>query len=66
MATRHWLFARFAVETDGHHLSARAWGEPVDNTCHQPATEVKGATYTGLAVRQLEDGRWLAQCVVDV
>jgi len=66
MATRHWLFGRFAVETDGRRLSARAWGEAVDNTRHQPATEIKGATYTGLVVRRLADGRWLAQCVVDV
>jgi SHS2 domain-containing protein len=28
--------------------------------------EIKGATYTGLAVKRLDDGSWLAQCVVDV
>jgi tRNA nucleotidyltransferase (CCA-adding enzyme) len=33
---------------------------------HEPAVEVKGATYTALRVEQLEDGHWLVQCVVDV
>lgn len=66
MATRHWLFARFEVVLDDNRLHARAWGEPLDIARHQPAVEVKGATYTMLAVRQQPDGRWLAQCVVDV
>ena len=26
---------------------------------------MKGATFTELEVTQLDDGRWLAQCVVD-
>ena len=34
---------------------------------HQPAVEVKGATYTALPRRaDRDDGIWLAQCVVDV
>ena len=33
---------------------------------HKPAVEVKGATFTELAVRQDPDGRWRAQCIVDV
>ena len=33
---------------------------------HRPAVEVKGATFTELAVRQQTDGSWIAQCVVDV
>ncbi len=65
MATRHMLFGRFAVAIDGDHLAATAWGEPVDVGRHQPAVEVKGATYTQLRVA-MEHGRWLAQCVVDV
>lgn len=66
MATRRMLFARFAVEIRGGHLSARLWGEPVDIPRHRPAVEVKGATYTQLAVRREPAGEWLAQCVVDV
>jgi SHS2 domain-containing protein len=66
MATRHLLFSRFQVAIQGEQLSATAWGEPVDVARHQPAVEVKGATYTELKVAQDEQGQWLAQCVVDV
>lgn len=66
MATRHMLFSRFAVSIEGRHLTAEAWGEPVDVARHQPAAEVKGVSFCELAVRQGLDGEWLAQCVVDV
>ncbi len=66
MATRHMLFSRFEVSIEGEQLSATVWGETVDVKRHQPTVEVKGATYTALEVRQLANGRWLAQCVVDV
>jgi len=66
MATRRMLFSRFDVRIAGDTLEADAWGEPVDIARHAPAVEVKGATLTELAVRQESDGRWLAQCVVDV
>jgi SHS2 domain-containing protein len=65
MAVQHLVFSRFEVHIDGKKLSGRAWGEPVDVDKHQPAVEVKGATYTSLSVRP-HDGGWLAQCVVDV
>jgi tRNA nucleotidyltransferase (CCA-adding enzyme) len=66
MATRRMLFHRFAVQIDGEQLSATAWGEPIDIARHRPAVEVKGATYTDLAVRRGEEDGWVAQCVVDV
>jgi len=66
MATRKMLFSRFKVEISGQHLEATAVGEKVNVIHHQPAVEVKGATYTDLRVAQDTDGRWLAQCVVDV
>lgn len=66
MATRRLLFSHFDVSIADHRLTATARGEPVDVARHQPAAEIKGATYCELAVRRLEDGRWLAQCVVDV
>ncbi len=66
MATRRMLFARFAVHLMESGLEAEAWGEPVDPERHRPAVEVKGATYTALAVQQQPDGGWLARCVVDV
>ena len=66
MATHAMLFSRFDVGIKGCALTAKAWGEPLDRTRHQPAVEIKGATYTGLSVKQGEDGSWIAQCVVDV
>lgn len=66
MATRRMLFAEFAVTIEDGRLRATARGEPVDPSRHQPAVEVKGATFTELAVQEQPPGRWLAQCVVDV
>jgi SHS2 domain-containing protein len=66
IATRWVLFARYEVEIDGGRLRARALGEPVDVERHRPAVEVKGATWTGLAVTRDADGAWTAECVVDV
>jgi len=63
--TRRVLFARFAVSIEGGRLRASAWGQRVDVEKHQPAVEIKGATYTELKVEQRADG-WMAQCVVDV
>ncbi|MBI3049332.1 MAG: archease [Acidobacteria bacterium] len=65
MAVRAMLFGDFAVEIAGGELHATARGEPVDVDRHEPAVEVKGATFTALQVREGPDG-WRAQCVVDV
>jgi SHS2 domain-containing protein len=65
MATRRMLFSQFEIHIEGQQLHGRAWGEPTDVTRHQPAVEVKGATYTALRVGQ-ENDLWTAQCVVDV
>jgi len=66
MATRRMLFSAFVVTVEGSRLNATARGEPVDRVRHEPAVEIKGATYTALRVECMADGRWLAQCVVDV
>jgi SHS2 domain-containing protein len=66
MATQRMLFAEFAVAITDGELSAAARGEAVDVSRHAPAVEVKGATFTELAVRRESDGRWCAQCVLDV
>ena len=66
MARRRMLFGRFQVAITDGRLHAAAQGETVDIGRHQPAVEIKGATYTALAVRRLDNGTWLAQCVVDV
>jgi SHS2 domain-containing protein len=65
MATRNMLFGRFDVRLDDHTLAASAWGEAIDRARHQPAVEVKAATFTGVSVRE-RDGGWVAECVVDV
>ncbi|NMG45118.1 archease [Aromatoleum toluvorans] len=70
MATRRMLFSRFDVRIEadagGFRLAATAWGEAVDVARHQPAAEVKGASFCELAVVHGADGVWVAQCVVDV
>jgi len=66
MDTEQMLFSRFTVEIKLHALQATLYGEPIDRLRHQPAVEIKGATYTALQVTQQPDGDWLAQTVVDV
>lgn len=66
MAVRRMLFARFHVELDGNALRGTATGEAASPARHEPAVEVKGATYTELRVARAPDGGWLAQTVVDV
>jgi tRNA nucleotidyltransferase (CCA-adding enzyme) len=66
MATRRMLFNAFDVTIQNGRLTATAWGEPVDRTRHEPAVEIKGATYTSLLVERRSDGTWRAGCVVDI
>ena len=65
MAVGGMLFREFDVRIEGHELDAVIRGEPVDRDKHQPAVEVKGATYTEILVDQTDEG-WVGQCVVDV
>lgn len=66
MAVRRMLFSHFDVTLRDGRLQAEICGEAVDRSRHDPAVEVKGATFTELAVRQRNDGIWVAQCVIDV
>ncbi|MGZ4955307.1 MAG: archease [Methylobacter sp.] len=66
MSTQGLLFNRFEVVIDDDILSAIAYGETVNRQKHQPAVEIKGATFTELRVYQQSDDVWVAQCVVDV
>ena len=66
MATRKMCFGRFDVRIENGELLGRAWGEALDVARHAPNVEPKGATYTALRVAEGRDGRWVAQCVVDV
>ncbi len=65
ISTRYMLFSQFEVFIENGHLKARARGEPIDVKRHQPTVEIKGATYTELAVHRSQD-QWVAQCIVDV
>jgi len=66
MSARKMVFGQVSIRIDGASLSGEAWGERVDVARHHPAVEIKGATYTALRVAEEEDGRWVAQTVVDV
>lgn len=67
MATRRMLFGAYDVTIDDGHLEATARGEEISRERHEPAVEIKGATYTALSVRRSDDdGLWTATCVVDV
>lgn len=66
MASQGVLFGRYQVTIENEVLTAVAWGEAVDIVKHQPAVEIKGATFTELRVYQNPDAHWVAQCVVDV
>lgn len=66
MATRRMLFGRYDVTIEGGRLTGILHGEALDVARHQPAVEVKGATYTALYVGREPGGGWVARCVVDV
>lgn len=59
------VFSRFEVRIEGDRLAGTAWGEQLERDRHHAHVEVKGATYHQLCVRE-ENGRYVAQCVVDV
>jgi SHS2 domain-containing protein len=61
----HMVFSKFKVKLDGASLTGTAWGEKLDQERHEPNVEIKGATYYLLKVAEA-DGRFIAQCVVDV
>ena len=66
MDTRRMVFGRFEVHIKAGHLTATAWGEGIDLHRQELLVEVKAATYAEMAVRQQDDGLWVAQCIVDV
>ncbi len=66
MADKRMVFGAFSVEIGNGRLKGRAFGETVSRERHTPAVEVKGATFTELAVVEERPGLWRAQCVIDV
>ncbi len=63
--TKHVLFSRFEVHVDDHGLKGSAWGEPIDESRHALAHEIKAITYHGLRLEPAEGG-WLAEIIVDI
>ena len=61
---RGMVFGQFWLQRDGARWHGGASGERWRPE-HERGVEVKGATLTALAVKQLDDG-WEARCVVDV
>ncbi|MDJ0640800.1 MAG: archease [Paracoccaceae bacterium] len=66
MATRRMLFSAFDLSIEDAELRGTLSGEAVDVRRHAPSVEPKGATFTGLSVKRDSDGRWVAECIVDV
>ncbi len=50
---------------DGYKIKARACGEPLSEK-HRAKEEVKAITYHEMEIKQLPDGRWMAQLVPDI
>ncbi|MBN1972882.1 MAG: archease [Sedimentisphaerales bacterium] len=65
MATRKMFFSKFEVEIKDGKLTGCAWGEKMDLKKHKPVVEIKGISYSDLKVTQ-ENGKWTAQCIVDI
>lgn len=60
------VFSRFSVESlTGKELHGWGEGEKFNPQKHHPKTEVKAATYSGLAVGERDD-EFFARCVVDL
>jgi SHS2 domain-containing protein len=59
------VFATASVKTDGRHLFATLAGEPFDRSRHTGGTEVKGISYSGLAITQNANG-YMLDIVFDV
>ena len=59
------VFSKFEVMIENTTLTGVARGERLDRARHEAHVEVKGATYHLLSVKE-RDGRYTAQCVVDV
>jgi SHS2 domain-containing protein len=66
MAVRRMVFGKFRVVISGFSLTGTLSGEEIDPERHQVAVEAKGATVTALRVACDQEGKWVAECVVDV
>jgi SHS2 domain-containing protein len=62
---RREVYAEFQVHVTEDGLTAWASGEPIDVARHEIDEEVKAITWCGLKVVQ-EEGRWMAEVIVDI
>ena len=65
IAVRKMLFSKFEVKIENLTVSAKIWGEKINQNKHAPAVEPKAVTYNQLSVKN-ENGKWTVQCVIDV
>ncbi len=65
MAVGKMLFSKFEVKIENLTVSAKIWGEKINQAKHSPAVEPKAVTYNQLSVKE-ENGKWTVQCVIDV
>ena len=66
MAAKKMLFSEFDISIKNDSLNATLSGQHINVKIHQPAVEIKAATYTELSFSVSDEGTWIAQCVVDV
>jgi SHS2 domain-containing protein len=66
MDRRSMLFSRYAVTSLNHGLTARAWGEAVDEERHRLTAKIRAIADAGLEVARDTEGNWMAQCVVEL
>jgi SHS2 domain-containing protein len=66
--TKHTLYTEFGphLGTDGRTLRALIRGEPIDRDRHVLDHEVKAVTRHGLDLRRSDDGRWVAELILDI
>jgi SHS2 domain-containing protein len=66
MAARRLRFRCFAVRLDGRRLFGHAFGEHMDPARHHGVLTPRRVSFTRPAVRRSADGRWTAECEVQV
>ncbi len=63
------VFACFDVHIEEvdrtYHLVGSAWGDRLDPEQHEIGLEVKGISYLGLSVTEVDE-TWVVECVLDV
>ncbi|MCX6800924.1 MAG: archease [Candidatus Diapherotrites archaeon] len=68
--TERMLFSKFEIKIKKvgkkFGLEGIAFGEKIDAKRHELKTEAKAASYSQLLVEKNKNGKWTAQCIVDV